>query len=121
MLKSYLFHFAFALPNLPGSVSARFVSLCLSLCLLFCLSCTVYMFVFFSQESDWGIHAKRGGTICAASALVGTLVGFIYLHWVGAILSLCVALVLATFEVPFIYKFIEVCACTRHLRMYVRG
>lgn len=54
------------------------------------------------------MHAKRGGTICTASAVVGTFVGFIWLHWIGATISLCVALALATFEVPFIYKFVEV-------------
>eukprot|EP00903_Cladosiphon_okamuranus_P014949 g13837.t1 len=64
---------------------------------------------FHFMESDWGIHAKRGGTICAAFAVVGTLLGFIWLHWIGATLSLCVALVLATFEVPFIYKYVEPC------------
>ena len=62
----------------------------------------------YSQESDWGVHAKRGGTICTSFAVVGALLRFIWLHWVTATLSLCIGLVLATFEVSFIYQYVEV-------------
>lgn len=60
------------------------------------------------QESDWGVHAKRGGSICAASALAATVLNFIFGHWVSALLSLPIGLFLATFEVPFVYKWLEV-------------
>ncbi|CAN0184910.1 unnamed protein product [Ectocarpus sp. 12 AP-2014] len=64
---------------------------------------------FHFMESDWGIHAKRGGSICTATSLACTVVGFIFWHWFGAVLSLAIGLVLATFEVPFVYKCFEPC------------
>ena len=67
------------------------------------------------------MHAKRGGTICTASAVVGAFVGFVWLHWIGATLSLCVALALATFEVPFIYKFVEVWKSSVDTRVVLLG
>eukprot|EP00752_Nemacystus_decipiens_P002390 g2256.t1 len=70
---------------------------------------------FHFMESDWGVHAQRGGTICISTALVGAILGFIWLHWIGATLSLCVALALATFEVPFIYTYVEPCRRLQHV------
>lgn len=65
------------------------------------------MYLFF-QESDWGVHAKRGGAICTASGLACGVIGFALIRWIGAIVSLGVALFLALFEVPWVYKCFEV-------------
>ncbi|CAN0460721.1 unnamed protein product, partial [Laminaria digitata] len=55
-------------------------------------------------ESDWGTHAKRGGSISTASAVGCMVLGFIFFNLIGAFLALGVALVLATFETPWVYK-----------------
>ncbi|CAM9311713.1 unnamed protein product [Pylaiella littoralis] len=64
---------------------------------------------FHFMESDWGVHAKRGGSICAVSALASCVFGFVSLYLLGAFLALAIALLLATFEVPWVYKWFEPC------------
>lgn len=63
------------------------------------------------QESDWGLHAQRGGKITTAAALVFMVVSFVFWAVLGAFWSLAVALFLATFEAPVVYKCLEVCVC----------
>eukprot|EP00904_Undaria_pinnatifida_P013859 jgi/Undpi1/9603/HiC_scaffold_27.g12059.m1 len=64
---------------------------------------------FHFMESDWGTHAKRGGSICTASALACMVLGFVFFSILGAFLALGVGLVLATFETPWVYKFLGPC------------
>lgn len=57
-----------------------------------------------------------------AGGLLCTLLGFIEFNWVGAVIALAIAMLLATFEVPFVYKCFEVCfLCLGGLEVTARG
>ncbi|CAM9597238.1 unnamed protein product [Ascophyllum nodosum] len=64
---------------------------------------------FHFMESDWGTHAMRGGKITTAAALVIMVLSFIFFSvWQGFV-ALGIALLLATFELPVLYTWIQPC------------
>lgn len=50
------------------------------------------------------MHAQKGGKITTAGALVCCVLGFVFSYTLGAFWSIFVAVFLATFETPFVYR-----------------
>lgn len=60
------------------------------------------------QESEWGLHAQRGGKITTVAAIACMIIGFVMHRVWGALWALAVALILSSFETPFLYGSLEV-------------